>query len=361
MPSAADQIVAVAAANGPLRFDHYMQLALYGPHGFYNSGGHAGRRGDFITSPEVGPLYGAVLAGFIAAERRRLGNPADFAVVELGAGPGTLARSVVAALLRADEPPLRYIAVEISDAQRQRHPETVQSADQLPDGPIVGVIVANELLDNLPFRLLVFDGGWREAHVDTDGERLVEVLLPLTDAPQWLPVHAVHGARVPWQQSATTFIQHALAVLASGSVVVFDYCTARTAQLATEPWRRWLRTYRGHERGDHYLMHPGSQDITAQVALDQLPPPDAIRTQAQFLQLWGIQDLVDEGRRIWQASAAAPTVAALSMRSRVREAEALLDPSGLGGFMALSWQVGAGRATHADRHRAESDDLPDER
>ena len=124
-------------------------------------------------------------------------------------------------------------------------------------------------------------------------------------------------------------------------MVAFDYVTTSTALLAAEPWRGWLRTFRGHERGDHYLTAPGTQDITAQVALDQLPTPDLVQSQTEFLQRWGIDDLVDEGRRAWVAAAASPTVAALTMRSRVREAEALLDPAGLGGFTALTW--------HADR------------
>ena len=74
-----------------------MDLALYGEHGFYASGGRAGRRGDFITSPEVGPLFGAVLARAIDAWWNELGRPSDFAVVEAGAGPGTLARAILAA------------------------------------------------------------------------------------------------------------------------------------------------------------------------------------------------------------------------------------------------------------------------
>ena len=71
--------------------------------------------------------------------------------------------------------------------------------------------------------------------------------------------------------------------------------------------------------------------------LDQLPEPDVVRTQAQFLQRWGIDELVEEGRVAWEAAASAPTVAAMKMRSRVREAEALLDQTGLGSFLALEW------------------------
>jgi hypothetical protein len=67
--------------------------------------------------------------------------------------------------------------------------------------------------------------------------------------------------------------------------------------------------------------------------------PDAVRTQAQFLGLWGIGELVDEGRRYWSEHAAAPTLEAVRMRSRVSEAEALTDPSGLGAHSVIEWAV----------------------
>ena len=342
MPSAADDIAqAIAAAGGMIRFDTFMELALYGAHGFYTEVGRAGRRGDFITSPEVGPLFGAVLARWIDAEWQRLGRPDDFTVVEVGAGPGTLARSVAAHW--AANPSVqrhRYLAVETSAVQRAQHPEAVESVAAVPEGRFTGVVVANELLDNLPFRLAVFDDGWREAFVAAAPDhRFVEMLRPFDTVPAALPPAAPHGARAPWQQQAAAWVDDMRARLVAGSVLVFDYGVATTAELAARPWRDWLRTYRGHERGAHYLRDAGLQDITTDVALDQLPEPDEVRTQAQFLQRWGIEELVDEGRAAWAAAASAPTVAALAMRSRVREAEALLDPAGLGGFLSLTFRV----------------------
>ena len=141
-----------------------MELALYGEHGFYAASRQTGRRGDFLTSPEVGPLFGAVLARFLDAEFDRLGRPDPFTVIDAGAGPGTLARAVLAARPQCMTA-LRYVAVERSPAQRDQHPDGVESRADLPPGPIDGVILANELLDNLPFRLAVFDGAWREAFV----------------------------------------------------------------------------------------------------------------------------------------------------------------------------------------------------
>jgi hypothetical protein len=73
--------------------------------------------------------------------------------------------------------------------------------------------------------------------------------------------------------------------------------------------------------------------------LSAVREPDNVRTQRQFLQLWGIDELVDEGKRAWEAAAARPDLAAMRMRSRVSEAEALLDPDGLGGFSVLTWKI----------------------
>ncbi len=81
--------------GGPIRFGAFMDLALYGPQGFFARGGGAGRSGqDFITSPEVGPLFGVCVARALAAEWERLGEPDPFLVVEAGAGNGRLAREV---------------------------------------------------------------------------------------------------------------------------------------------------------------------------------------------------------------------------------------------------------------------------
>ncbi len=314
-----------------------MEVALYGERGFYATGGAAGRRGDFITSPEIGPLFGAVLANWIQAEFVRLGEPDDFTIVEAGAGPGTLARSI---LLAAPQWNGRYVAVEISAAQRAKHPDGVKSQGAMPTSPVCGVVIANELLDNLPFRLAVYDGGWREAMVAVAADGTAsEVLAPAPAEWQWLSPAAPHGARVPVQQAAGEWLHTARSLLTQGTVLALDYCTATTWQLANMPWRDWLRTYRAHERGVHYLRDVGLQDITAQVCLEQLPEPTTVRSQAQFLQRWGIDELVEEGKSAWAAAAGTPNLTALRMRSRIRESESLLDPAGLGGFLALEWSA----------------------
>ena len=315
-----------------------MQLALYGDGGFYSGSGRAGRRGDFLTSPEVGPLFGQVLAQAIDNVWTKLGCPDGFQIVEVGAGPGTLARSILAAqpqcLVNG-----KYIAVEVSAAQRESHPEGITSTDAMPQSVEHGVIIANELFDNLPFELWVFDGGWRQSHIIEQGDGFAEIL-HTADIPACLPSRVPHGSRAPVHTIATQWLTDAFSILKSGSLIAFDYCSPLTAEVASMPWREWLRTYAGHERGTHYLRDAGEQDITTQVCIDQLAAvrePDAMRSQSQFLQLWGIDEMVAEGRRVWEESAAAPTLAAMKMRSRISESEALLDPTGLGNFTVMQW------------------------
>jgi SAM-dependent MidA family methyltransferase len=315
-----------------------MQLALYGDAGFYTTTGQAGRRGgDFITSPEVGPLFGTVIARYLDECWEKLGSPAKFDVVECGAGPGTLARSILAAKPRCLQA-VNYVAVEVSAAQRTLHPKGVESRETMPDHAINGVILANELLDNLPFRLFVFDGAWMEAFVaQTPDGTFVEVLHKPAALPPLLSQSAALGSRVPIQDAACAWINNALSLIERGSLLLFDYCTDTTAEVEAMPWREWLRTYKDHERGGHYLLEPGSQDITAQVVLDQLPSGFNAMTQAQFLQQWGIDELVLEGKEYWERLSGAPDVAAIKMRSRAMEAQSLLAPGGLGGFTALEW------------------------
>ena len=339
MPSATSSLrQAIQAAGGSLPFSQFMSLALYGDGGFYSSSGRAGRRGDFITSPEVGPLFGAVLARAVDDVWIRCGRPDNFSIVEVGAGPGTLARTIVAAAPECLEKGT-YIAVEVSDTQRALHPDSVVSVSSMPTHITNGVIIANELFDNMPFDLWVYDEGWRQSHIIDTPQGFAEVL-KTADVPPCLPSRVSHGSRAPVHTDAVNWLHAALSSLTHGALIAIDYCTPTTAEVASMPWREWLRTYAQHERGVHYLKNAGDQDITTQVCIDQLAAvrePDAVRSQSQFLQLWGIDELVEEGRREWEKAAASPTVAAIKMRSRVTEAEALLDMTGLGNFTVVQW------------------------
>ena len=339
MPSAANSITAaITAAGGAISFEQFMSLALYGEGGFYQMGGKAGRRGDFITSPEVGPLFAAVIARYLDDCWNELGHPSSFDVVEVGAGPGTLARGIRDAQAKCLSA-MKYVAVEVSAAQRELHPDFVESVEAFPQRQITGVVLANELLDNLPFRLFVFDGKWKEAFVAIgDGDKFVEVLRDVADIPRVLPQTASLGARAPIQSVARDWLTMVSARLGRGRILVFDYCSASTSDIAASPWREWLRTYKDHGRGEHYLANPGSQDITVQVMLDQLSkavPGLSTSSQAEWLQTWGISELVSEGDQYWEKHKSAPDVAALKMRSRASESLALMSQDGLGAFSVL--------------------------
>ena len=343
MPSAAESITAaIVAAGGAISFEQYMGLALYGEGGFYQDCGKAGRRGDFITSPEVGPLFAAVIARFLDDCWNEMGCPSSFDVIEVGAGPGTLARGIFDAQPKCISA-LKYVAVEISAAQRALHPDFVESAEQFPDRTIQGVVLANELLDNLPFKLFVYDGSWKEAFVALDnGGKFVEVLRNVDNIPEVLPLTAPLGSRAPIQTAASQWLLNVSQKLSSGRVLVFDYCSESTSEIAFTPWREWLRTYKGHERGVHYLVEPGSQDITTQVMIEQLMkvvPSLSVANQSEWLNSNGIGELVSEGMEHWEAHKSSPDIAAMKMRSRVNEAQALTSQDGLGAFSVLELEL----------------------
>ncbi len=362
--------------EGPIRFGAFVELALYGPNGFFTRGGGAGRGGqDFITSPETGSLFGACVARALDAEWERQGAPDPFVVVEAGAGNGRLARDV----LRAEPacaPALHYVLVERSAGLREEQaarlalepladalgpasrrdgeeePEPVgglgpivSALDDLPARPVDGVVLANELLDNLAFEIVErTDAGWSEVRVGLDGDsEFCEVLIPAADdLLGWVKdLDAQIGTRLPIATGAVEWIVRAGRSLHRGPLILVDYMATWT-ELA-ERSGGWLRTFAAHQRGSDPLGPPGTQDITIDVPLEMVHRAArragltvTIETiQADWLASLGIDHLVEEGRAAWEAGAASPDLAALAGRSRITEAAALTDPAGLGAHTVL--------------------------
>jgi SAM-dependent MidA family methyltransferase len=365
-----------------------MEAALYDPTGgFFATSGGAGRAGgDFLTSVEVGSLFGALVARAMDGWWDQLGRPDPFLVVDAGAGRGQLARDVLRAAPRCAGA-LRYVLVERSAALRAAQadhlpfepaelvlgpavpPEPdeepvaipgsgpmVTSLEELPAVPAVGVIIANELADNLPFRIVerAATGGWKEIRVAgaapagaTEGPPVrppafAELALPAEDGLAALADRLVEGhdipvgARLPVPTGLVEWLRSAAATLRRGVIVVIDYA-APVEDLAARSQEGWLRTYRAQRRGGSPLDAPGGQDITADVPLEGLRRAAAAAglsvlsetTQAGWLRSLGVEALVEEARAAWHGRAVTD-LAAIAARSRVQEAEALLDPAGLG-------------------------------
>ena len=242
-----------------------VELALYDPvDGFFGAGAGAGRRADFMTSPEVGPLFGAVIARALDEWWTELGRPDPFTVIEVAAGAGTLAQGVLAAVPECLGA-LTYVLVERSetlrDRQRERLPvgaaslafppsgaedvdgpstegglgPRIVSLGEMPTLPVTGVVLANELLDNLVVRVLERgDEGWLEVRVGLTGDDLplVELMVPADEADarlaERLAPDAAIGARLPIQRAAADWLGRALSLVERGRVVVVDYtCPTR--------------------------------------------------------------------------------------------------------------------------------------
>ena len=335
------------------RFDEYMDEALYGAAGFYTRGGQPGfRDGDFATSVELGSLFGRCIAGYLDRAWHELGQPDPFVVVEGGAGRGTLCVDVLTQVVECSDA-LHYVMVERVATQRKVaearigargvvHP--VAAVPDLPSGPIVGVVIANELLDNLPFRLLERShDDWQEVHVQRDEATAVEELYPAAaDAVNMaaaLAPEAAGGARIPLQLRSAVWVRRALRLLERGRVLVFDYGVPHTAELAQRPQSEWLRTYQSQRRAYNPLHAPGTVDITCDVAFDQLPPGATLATQAEWLAAAGIEAMTADARALWEQSRSKPAAAALAARTVLDEAAALTDPDGMGAFWAAEWQA----------------------
>jgi SAM-dependent MidA family methyltransferase len=372
-----EEIVERVGREGPIAFDAFVELALYGDRGFFTRARGAGRAGrDFVTSPEVGQLFGALVARALDGWWHADGEPDPFLVTEVGAGRGRLAADVLAAAPSCASA-LRYVLVErspglraaqrdlltvepfedalgptVRDEEDESVPVTgmgpiVTALDALPALPLDGVVLANELLDNLPFRVVERrDGAWWEVRVATEGDALVESVVPATvelaTEADLVVADAPDGARVPVPTALVEWLRSCAVALRRGRLVVIDY-VASGAELVERGEAGWLRTYRDHERGTRPLVAPGEQDVTIDVPHEHLVHAagragfrlELDVTQAEWLASLGLDALVADARREWDARAHVGDLEAIRHRSRVTEGAALSDATGLGGHRVL--------------------------
>lgn len=342
-----DRLLDRIAAAGPIPFEEFMAASLYDPeHGFFATGPlRSVKSGDFLTSPEVSPWFGRILGRFVSAERERVGD--GYFVADVGAGSGSLLESLV------DEigSDIDVFAVDASPQAREvlaRHLDWIvgESIDDLPvERP--GVIIANELLDNLPVSLVVRTGkGWEERWVGASDDGLA--LVPSNarrEVAEWADAYGgvvPEGGLVEVQLAAGEWMRHALGRLGAGAVLVIDY-GGTAEELEPRRTRGTLRTYRAHHLGPDPLLEPGATDVTVDVnftALEAIAKEVGaeveIHRQDDFLTDLGLRDEVARLRRAEYALARnGDEMQRLTLRSQRLDVETLLHPRGLGDFRVM--------------------------
>ena len=323
----------VRAAGGWVTFERFMELVLYAPGlGYYSAGSvKIGAGGDFVTAPELSDLFSRCVAEQCAQVLPRGGE-----ILELGAGTGRMAAAILTELAARGCLPDRYAILEVSadlaDRQRRRIAtlpaglaERVAWLKRLPERPIDGVILANEVLDALPCRRFsIRNGAVLELGVAADGERPRELAAPAEPAlaEEWRRLAAQRSAPLPegYVSEICLRVGPWLAGIADclerGAMLLFDYGLPRAHYYHPQRLAGTLRCHYKHHVHDDPYINLGVQDITAWVdftrvaeaALECGLEVAGFATQAAFLLATGIErwlaeagDPVEHARRAGEA------------------------------------------------------------
>jgi len=274
------------SASGGIPFSRFMERALYAPGlGYYSAGAHKfGVGGDFITAPELGPLFAECVAQALAPVLRALGANAQ--MLEIGGGSGRFATAALTHLAALDALPARYAMLEPSADLRERQqallreclpPELSARVDWLdgpPSAPWDGVVFANEVIDALPTTRFAIEGGavWEE-YVVLDGAAFNTTLRPadamLTAAVRHLerqldaPLAAGYRSEVLVQ--LPYWIQAVTGPLQRGALLFIDYGYPRREYYHPQRSEGTLRAFYRHQVSEDVLARVGVQDLTASV------------------------------------------------------------------------------------------------
>lgn len=333
-----ERIRKAIAERGPISFAEFMELALYGEGGFYDDP-PVGRSGDFVTSPHIHWWFAYALALALGELQQTLDDPSPARLVEVGAGDGTLARTLLDIV--GDAGPVDYVAIERSDGALRRLRElpvrVARSVDEV--APIrEATVFANELLDNLPFRRVrLSERDVVELRVDAVGDAFVESEVSADEDLRRAAANIADGDEAIVPTGAFEFVDELARTLDRSYVLLIDYAEADVHSSDR------VHGYRDQRVVAEVLMNPGTADITAGVDLDAV----AGRAVADGLEVLGRvsqrEALVALGFRDW-AERQRERQAALLAEGREVEAtrlwesrsraSLLLDPGGLG---RLSW------------------------
>ncbi|MFA5171401.1 MAG: SAM-dependent methyltransferase [Sulfuriferula sp.] len=299
-------------AHGWISFARYMELALYAPGlGYYSAGAaKLGAAGDFITAPEISPLFGRSLAQQVAQILRVTGGD----VLEVGAGSGRLACDVLTELMRLECAPDHYYILEVSADLRERQQQLVTK--ELPDWlnkvvwlselPVAftGCIIGNEVLDAMPVHIIhQTQQGLFERGVVSQNQQFIWQDQPLTtgalfDTVTALALEADYLTEI--NLSAQGFISSLARCLQRGAIVMIDYGFGEGEYYHPQRNQGTLMChYRQHAHADPFYL-PGLQDITAHVDFTAMGVAGieaglqlaGYTSQAQFLINCGITDLL---------------------------------------------------------------------
>ena len=304
----------IAAQGGWIPFSRFMELALYAPGlGYYSTGARKfGAAGDFVTAPEISPLFGHTLARQIA-EIMAQSVPH---VIELGAGSGKLAADVLGELEKLGVLPESYSILEVSPDLRERQQallrerlphlvDRVSWLDTLPEN-ISGALIANEVLDALPVHLVHWeDGGILERGVSSEGgnfawqERLPENPALLEAAQQFsVPDNYLSEISLATRGLIGSLCER----LDKGVLLFIDYGFGVGEYYHPQRTQGTLMCHYRHHAHDDPFFLPGLQDITAHVdftavaesAIDSGAHLLGYTTQAHFLINCGIAELLQD-------------------------------------------------------------------
>ncbi|MFT4170972.1 MAG: SAM-dependent methyltransferase [Rhodocyclaceae bacterium] len=307
----------IAASGGWISFARFMEMALYTPGLGYYSGGSRkfGPEGDFITAPELSPLFGQSVARQVAEVMAQSAPH----VIEVGAGTGALAADMLLALEALGTPPVRYDIVELSGELRARQRETiamraphlasrVQWLDALPD-TFAGCLVANEVLDVIPVHQMVWRAdGIFERGVAAEGDALVHADRPARGAVLAqaealelpLPTNGEYVSEICPAACAWTaaWAQR----LSAGALLLIDYGYPRDEYYLPSRAQGTVQCYYRHRAHTDLLRWPGLNDITAFVDFTAIAEAafeaglDVIGyiTQGAFLANCGLLDVLAE-------------------------------------------------------------------
>lgn len=275
------------AQRGPMTFARFMELALYAPGaGYYmRHADRIGARGDYYTSSHLHALFGEVIAKQIE-EMALLAGGEPFVVIEQGAGRGALAYDVVSVLSASSRmPPWQYLIVEKSPAMIERQHRLlepfaaagrVQWADALPDRPVAGCVLSNELVDAFPVhRVVRRRGALQEIFVDVAGDSFVERLgapsIPALEAYfSRLGITLVEGQQAEVNLAAIDWMRSVGRALARGFALIIDYGYPAEDLYAPERKRGTLLAYHQHRTNEAFYERIGRQDLTAHVDFSTL-------------------------------------------------------------------------------------------